>query len=46
VPPVDTQQSQKAATYNFTPDRGGHFAAMEAPDLLVDDIRAFARLVR
>ena len=24
-------------------DRGGHFAAMEAPDLLVDDIRAFAR---
>ena len=24
-------------------DRGGHFAAMEAPDLLVDDIREFAR---
>ncbi len=24
-------------------DRGGHFAAMEAPDLLVDDIRAFFR---
>ncbi len=22
-------------------DRGGHFAAMEAPDLLVDDVRAF-----
>ncbi|WP_245589857.1 hypothetical protein [Amycolatopsis balhimycina] len=21
--------------------RGGHFAAMEAPDLLVDDVRAF-----
>jgi pimeloyl-ACP methyl ester carboxylesterase len=24
-------------------DRGGHFAAMEAPDLLVDDVRAFFR---
>ncbi|WP_336215206.1 epoxide hydrolase family protein [Nonomuraea sp. LPB2021202275-12-8] len=27
-------------------DRGGHFAAMEAPDLFVDDVRAFFRLVR
>ncbi|KAB2344372.1 epoxide hydrolase family protein [Actinomadura rudentiformis] len=27
-------------------DRGGHFAAMEVPDLLVDDVRAFFRLVR
>ncbi|MFK4087599.1 epoxide hydrolase family protein [Kribbella sp. NPDC020789] len=27
-------------------DRGGHFAALEAPDLLVDDIRRFFRLVR
>jgi len=27
-------------------DRGGHFAAMEAPDLLVDDIRAFFRPLR
>jgi pimeloyl-ACP methyl ester carboxylesterase len=27
-------------------DRGGHFAAMEAPDLLVDDIRAFFRALR
>jgi pimeloyl-ACP methyl ester carboxylesterase len=26
--------------------RGGHFAALEAPDLLVDDIRTFFRLVR
>ncbi len=26
--------------------RGGHFAALEAPDLLVDDVRAFFRLVR
>jgi hypothetical protein len=27
-------------------DRGGHFAAMETPDLLVDDIRAFFRALR
>jgi epoxide hydrolase len=27
-------------------DRGGHFAAMEAPDLLVDDVRAFFRQLR
>ncbi len=26
--------------------RGGHFAAMEAPDLLVDDVRAFFRALR
>jgi pimeloyl-ACP methyl ester carboxylesterase len=23
-------------------DRGGHFASLQAPDLLIDDIRAFA----
>jgi hypothetical protein len=27
-------------------DRGGHFAAMEAPDLLVEDVRAFFRKLR
>jgi pimeloyl-ACP methyl ester carboxylesterase len=27
-------------------DRGGHFAALEAPDLLVDDIRAFFAKIR
>ena len=27
-------------------DRGGHFAALEAPDVLVDDIRAFFRALR
>ena len=27
-------------------DRGGHFAALEQPESLVDDIREFARLVR
>ncbi|KOV64198.1 hypothetical protein ADK64_17465 [Streptomyces sp. MMG1121] len=27
-------------------DRGGHFAAMEQPDLLVGDVRAFFRQLR
>ena len=27
-------------------DRGGHFPAMEAPDLLVGDVRAFFRPLR
>ena len=27
-------------------DRGGHFAAMEAPDLLIGDVRAFFRKLR
>ena len=27
-------------------DRGGHFAAMEQPDLLIADIRAFVRQLR
>jgi pimeloyl-ACP methyl ester carboxylesterase len=27
-------------------DRGGHFAALEEPDLLVEDIRAFFRPIR
>jgi microsomal epoxide hydrolase len=27
-------------------DRGGHFAALEEPDLLIDDVRAFFREVR
>ena len=26
--------------------RGGHFAAMEEPDLFVDDLRAFRRAIR
>ncbi len=28
------------------PERGGHFAAFEQPELFVDDVRAFFRLVR
>lgn len=38
------------AQYNVTRwtemPRGGHFAAMEEPDLLVDDVRAFFRTLR
>jgi epoxide hydrolase len=26
-------------------DRGGHFAALEEPDLLIDDLRRFNRLL-
>jgi hypothetical protein len=33
-------------TYWSEFDRGGHFAAMEAPDLLVGDIRTFFRQLR
>jgi pimeloyl-ACP methyl ester carboxylesterase len=28
------------------PDRGGHFPALECPDVFVDELRAFFRLVR
>jgi pimeloyl-ACP methyl ester carboxylesterase len=38
------------AQYNVTRwtemPRGGHFAAMEEPDLLVEDVRAFFRTLR
>ena len=39
---VDPEEN--AAWSNF--DQGGHFPAMEAPDLLVKDIRAFFRTLR
>jgi pimeloyl-ACP methyl ester carboxylesterase len=32
--------------YWSEPDRGGHFAAFEQPELFVDELRAFFRLVR
>jgi pimeloyl-ACP methyl ester carboxylesterase len=28
------------------PDRGGHFAALEQPELFVEDLRSFFRTVR
>ena len=33
-------------TYWSEMPRGGHFAAMEQPELFVDDVRAFFRTVR
>ena len=32
--------------YWAEPPRGGHFAALEVPELVVGDLRAFFRLVR
>jgi pimeloyl-ACP methyl ester carboxylesterase len=32
--------------YWNTPARGGHFAAFEQPDLYIDEVRRFFRLVR
>ncbi len=43
-------RSYAGRIYNITHwtemPRGGHFAAMEEPQLLIDDIRAFARMLR
>ena len=43
-------QSYVERLYNITHwsemPRGGHFAALEEPELLIDDIRAFARTLR
>ncbi|HEY2482347.1 MAG TPA: alpha/beta fold hydrolase [Caulobacteraceae bacterium] len=45
LPPPPRSWAERA--YNITrwtePPRGGHFAAMEEPDLFVDDVRAWAR---
>ena len=51
--PGEVGRSQRAwaerrynVVYWSTPERGGHFAAMEVPGLFVEDVRAFFRLVR
>jgi microsomal epoxide hydrolase len=45
-----TERSWAERRYNIVhwtyPERGGHFAAMEVPDLFVEDVRTFFRLVR
>jgi pimeloyl-ACP methyl ester carboxylesterase len=45
-----TPRSWAEHRYNITHwtehERGGHFAAMQVPDLFVDDVRAFFRTVR
>ncbi len=47
---VALPESWSRQLYNVTRytrfDRGGHFAAMEEPDLLIDDVRAFFRTLR
>ena len=51
--PAEVTQTPRAwveRRYNVThwtyPKRGGHFAAMEVPDLFADDVRTFFRTVR
>ena len=39
-------EARYPVTYWNEQPRGGHFAAMEVPDLFVDDLRAFFRTVR
>ena len=45
-----TERSWAERRYNIVhwtyPERGGHFAAMEVPELFVEDVRSFYRLVR
>jgi hypothetical protein len=40
------EQTDNIATWTDIPDRGGHFAALEEPQLLTDHIRAFFRDLR
>jgi pimeloyl-ACP methyl ester carboxylesterase len=45
--PVRSLAEQTDTVTHWTEfDRGGHFAALETPDLLVDDVRTFFRSVR
>jgi epoxide hydrolase len=47
VPPVRRVVEQAVELVHWSEfDRGGHFPAMEVPDLLVGDLRAFLRRVR
>ena len=46
-PPIRTFAERAYNIVHWTEfDRGGHFAAMEEPDLLTGDIRAFFRRFR
>jgi epoxide hydrolase len=45
-PPRRWVERRYRVTHWAEPPRGGHFAAMEVPDLFVDDVRAFFRTVR
>ena len=45
-PPRSYVERVYNVTYWTEMPRGGHFAAMECADLLLEDIRTFARLIR
>ena len=40
------EQTNSITTWTDIPDRGGHFAALEEPQLLTDHIRTFFRDLR
>jgi hypothetical protein len=46
VPPRKWVEMQHNLTHYTAMPRGGHFAAMEQPELLVNDIRAFFAGIR
>jgi pimeloyl-ACP methyl ester carboxylesterase len=46
IPPRRWVEQQYNLTRWTEMPRGGHFAAMEEPELLVDDVRAFFRSLR
>jgi microsomal epoxide hydrolase len=47
VPPTRAVVARTVDLVHWTEfDRGGHFPAMEVPELLIGDLRAFLRRVR
>jgi microsomal epoxide hydrolase len=44
APPRSFIERAYNIAYWSEPERGGHFAAMEQPDLFVDDLRAWGRV--
>ncbi|WP_106848478.1 epoxide hydrolase family protein [Blastococcus sp. Marseille-P5729] len=40
------EQSNNIVSWTDVTDRGGHFAALEEPHLLIDDLRSFVRTLR
>jgi pimeloyl-ACP methyl ester carboxylesterase len=43
---VGERDREQVVGIHLTPARGGHFAAFEQPELFVEEVRAFFRLVR
>ena len=46
VPPRRWVEARDNVTWRTETPRGGHFAALEEPELLMNDIRGFFRTVR